>query len=112
MVASGTGFSLVGDLFIPVVIDPGNFMPLTVRFAPDAEGLYSGILTINSNAGNIEPLTIPLHGQGADRCAQIAEELQQLEADMNDPTLTPRERARIGARIAALKDESTRLGCA
>ncbi|RMH70709.1 MAG: choice-of-anchor D domain-containing protein [Gemmatimonadetes bacterium] len=48
----------------PLEINPGSTFNMTVRFSPDAEGEFSGSLTLISNADNAPELVVPLMGVG------------------------------------------------
>lgn len=58
---AGTGFSLLNGPTLPVIIPgDGTRVPVTIRFAPMAEGLASGTLSFAANA---LPLAVPLSGK-------------------------------------------------
>jgi hypothetical protein len=62
---SGTGFSVSG-LSTPVTLTPGQSVPLSVTFAPQSSGNFSGSVTVTSNASN-PSLTISLSGSGTEQ---------------------------------------------
>ncbi len=57
---TGTGFSISG-LDTPLTLTPGQTATLTVTFAPQSSGSFTGSVAISSNASNPN-LTIPLSG--------------------------------------------------
>lgn len=59
---NGSGYSLSGITF-PVTIPPGQSVPFTVKFAPQAAGLSTGNVSFTSNATN-SPGSESLSGSG------------------------------------------------
>ncbi len=59
---TGAGFSTSG-LTLPVSLNAGQSVTLTVKFSPASAGTVNGTLAIVSNASN-SPLNVPLSGTG------------------------------------------------
>ncbi len=59
---SGTGFTLTGAT-LPVTLNPGQSIPLTVQFSPATAGAASGQVAINSTSPS-GPTTVALSGSG------------------------------------------------
>ncbi|MFL5350333.1 MAG: choice-of-anchor D domain-containing protein [Hyalangium sp.] len=49
---------------LPVMMDPGNSVEVTVRVQPDAERPFSGMLRVDSDDPNAPSMAVPLTGQG------------------------------------------------
>jgi hypothetical protein len=60
---SGTGFSASGLTF-PLTLNPGQTATLSVAFNPTTAVLFTGALTISSNASSNGTVTISLSGTG------------------------------------------------
>jgi len=60
---SGTGFSIVGTLPLPISVGPSGVSVFKVQFAPTATGAANGTMTISSNASST-PTVVTMSGTG------------------------------------------------
>jgi hypothetical protein len=111
LAVTGLSFAVVGDIFMPMDVEPSSSVAVTLRFAPEMDVGYIGELTVTSSAVNENPVVVTLRGEGGDPCGPIEAELENLRKLFRDPTITRDERLQIAARIADLEAELRKLGC-
>ena len=84
--ATGTNFTLVGTPAVPFSIAGGAFQDITVRFTPDALGLFNNSLTITNTDSNEGSCLINLQGEGTTTCETTTEIIaaQDFESAVSD----------------------------
>jgi len=60
---SGAGFTLIQSP-LPIILDPGQTIVLSIQFDPTTAGVATGALTVNSNSSLGDSATIALRGTG------------------------------------------------
>lgn len=83
---SGTGFSSTG-VALPVVLNPGQAVNLTVTFDPTTAGLATGQLTIASNSVTGSSVVVGLSGTGGSGTGYQVDLTWNAPASSSDPVV-------------------------